>query len=493
MDAKLLRTPAGRLLVTRPRHHALGLLIVDVLIGLHVARTSRAPLLVLRGEHGEDSPMLRLTADGVRRLDVRLLHIRVASRIWTLLLAVFRFGRRVRHPRNYLIDGLLFVNDGVARGTAPAMHFPRIARKLFNGVVRDLQAWLVDREGRGQGRRHGPWRRHVADFLDRFKVGKFDREADPRERVLDRRNRVAARLESARRPSPPGREVHHGYDVRELSASRPLNVRLSPADEETGRRFAESAGLLGRPFVALHVRDGGSKRDAETGGFDRDVARDAQIESYFEAIDALVARGFTVVRIGDPGMAPVERPGVLDLATHAQHTLLHDLWCVKNSRFFIAGDSGPYMLSWLFNVPCLAVNITNVLGVFPLRRADLYLIKGVQETATGRMVPLSEMLTDEFIGSLRRRLNKEKAFRYVDNEAADIRDAAVEMAEGLREQPLETPLQREYRARIDAIRSGPLVKAKLHEKAGTDVVFLGEGRVARVFVDRHFHGASGQV
>lgn len=487
MDAKFLRTPAGRVLVTRPRHHALGLLIVDVLISLHVARTSQAPLLVLRGQYGEDSPMLRLTADGVTRLDAPGLHTRLVSRAWTGLLAILRLARSLRHPRNYAISVLQWLVDVLSAVAEPIAGLPGTARKYANIGVRRAQRTLLDREGRLWGRRQASARRRVVDALDRLKVAKVDRDSDLRERVREARSRVCARLETVRRPTPPGREVHHGYDVRELSATHPLTVSLSAGEDAEARAFAQAIGLLDRAFVVLHVRDGGSKRDAETGGFARDVARDAQIESYFEAIDALVALGFAVVRIGDPGMVPVSRPGVIDLATHPEHTLLHDLWCVKNCRFFIAGDSGPYMLSWLFNVPCLAVNITNVLGVFPLRRADLYLIKAVQETATGRIVPLSEMLTDEFIGPLRRRLNKEKAFRYVDNAAADIRDAAVEMVEGLREQPAETPLQQEYRGRIQAIRSGPLVKAKLHEKAGTDVVFLGDGRVSRAFVERHFH------
>ena len=91
------------------------------------------------------------------------------------------------------------------------------------------------------------------------------------------RQRTSERLEAMRRPTPPGREIHHGYDVRRLSAEAPLSVAFATADAARATAFAAARGLLDAPFVTLHVRDGGSKREATTGGFARDVVRDANI------------------------------------------------------------------------------------------------------------------------------------------------------------------------------------------------------------------------
>ena len=222
--------------------------------------------------------------------------------------------------------------------------------------------------------------------------------------------------------------MHHGYDIRKLSAEHPVRVQFSAVDDAEARAVMRSLGLVDVPLVTLHVREGGSKRSEL-----RDAARDASIETCLPAVDELVQRGFTVVRIGDPAMTPVKRPGLVDLATHPSRSALVDFWCVKNSQFFVASDSGPYLLSWLFNVLCLALNITNVLGVFPLRHADLYLIKRVQEAASGRPVPLSEMLTEEFLSTLRRRMYKDGALQYVDNDEDDIRSAVLEMVDRLQE------------------------------------------------------------
>lgn len=484
MDARFIRAPFLRILVGRPRHHAFGLLIPDVTVLLQIAKSRDVPIVFLRGTQGEDSLLLHLAVEGVSLVDNRFVRSRTASRVWTCLLGLIRVKDSVASPRHRIVNASLVVLDAGLMALAALIVRLRI-RRDWNGAIRTVQSRLTEwLERKPQVvKRFG---RAVSELLGRFKQSKRDRDVDFRESVLQARGRILMRIDESRRSIPPARQVHHGYDVRRLCLEQPLRVGLQPADEDRARQAARALGLHDRPLVALHVRDGGSKRDATTGGFIRDISRDAQIESYLPAVDLLVSRGYTVVRIGDPGMRPCRRTGLVDLATHAEHSLLLDLWCVKHCRFFIAGDSGPYLLSWLFNVPCLAVNITNVLGVFPLRPSDLYMIKTLQEVQTGRDVPLSEMLTSEFLAPLRRRIAKEGLLRYLDNDERDILEAAREMDDGLRAPGPETPMQRAYRRRIEEIRNGPLVRAKLSEKTGSGEVLMGAGRVVHAFAARHF-------
>lgn len=486
MDARFIRAPFRRILVSRPRHHALGLLIVDVLISLHIARVSRAPLVFLRGEWGEDSPLLHLVAEDVTRLDNAVTGARMTSRAWTILMKAIRFKDGLLSPRHHLVNiGLRILDLLLTFLAASVLRLPELPRRYWNPTLHGVQTWLESLPF-AKGTHLARINRRACLFLESWKLGKQDRQAASRERVLRVRTRLSARLEESRRSIPPARQIHHGQDLRRLCVEQPLQVGFARADEDRARGIAEDLGLVGKPLVTVHVRSGGSKRDSATGGFVRDMARDAAIESYLPAVDLLVGLGYTVVRIGDSGMDPVVRAGLVDAATHPRHSLLLDLWCVRNSRFFIACDSGPYMLSWLFGVPCLAVNVTNVLGVFPLRNSDLYLLKTVEETATGREIPLLEMLTTEFLSTLRRRIAKEGALRYVDNDSVDILSAVREMEEGLRDPQQETRLQRMYRCRIEEIRNGPLVRAKLSEKTGAGEVLMGEGRVVHAFAQRHF-------
>lgn len=484
MDARFIRAPFRRILVARPRHHAFGLLVPDVTVLLHIARLSRVPLVFLRGEQGEDSPLLHLSVEGVSIVDNAFVRSRTVSWMWTRLLGLIRFKDGVVAPRHYIINASLVVLS--AGLTVLAALLRARIRGFWNRGIRLAQAPLVSLSTHRRSR----WTRAAIELLARWKMPKRDRDADLRERVLQFRTRLLTRLDESRRNIPVRREAHHGYDIRRLCVEHPLQVSFRPSDEATVRQLAADLGLLDRPLVALHVREGGSKRDAGTGGFARDVPRDARIESYLPAVDFLVSRGYTVVRIGDPGMRPCQRPGLVDVATHPRHSLLLDLWCVKNCRFFIAGDSGPYLLSWLFNVPCVAVNNTNVLGVFPLRSSDRYTIKTLQAVATGREVPLSELLTADVFTHLRRRIVKEGVYRYVDNDEQDILAAVQEMERDLAHPVPESAMQQEYRRAIQSLRQDPRLQGKLNQKTDGGEVLLGDGRVTDAFVTRHFGPAA---
>ena len=54
-----------------------------------------------------------------------------------------------------------------------------------------------------------------------------------------------------------------------------------------------------------------------------------------EAVDDLVQRGYTVIRLGDPSMTPLRHPGVVDLATSPTRTNLLEVYCLLRSDFII--------------------------------------------------------------------------------------------------------------------------------------------------------------
>lgn len=85
------------------------------------------------------------------------------------------------------------------------------------------------------------------------------------------------------------------------------------------------AGLcaLGR---ALGVRD--------------DSLRNSRIEDYRPAVALLRDKGFCVVRLGVPTMAPLDWPGVVDLTTLAGSDAALQVYCLMRSRFLLAGSPG---------------------------------------------------------------------------------------------------------------------------------------------------------
>src|ERR1041384_451081 len=60
MQAHILRVRSHDILAARPRGHALGLLVGDLLRAMHVARARQLPLMLLDREETRHSPLLRL-------------------------------------------------------------------------------------------------------------------------------------------------------------------------------------------------------------------------------------------------------------------------------------------------------------------------------------------------------------------------------------------------------------------------------------------------
>ena len=278
-------------------------------------------------------------------------------------------------------------------------------------------------------------------------------------------------------------QAYFGLDLRWAYAHRPLEIRLSAAAAEDVRRRALELGLDDRArIVTLHVREGGFK--AALGYVDRekDSARNARIETYRAAVDLLVSRGYTVVRFGDPSMTPFDHPGVIDLATSALRTPALEIWCVLHSRFLIASDCGPFNLSVLSGVPCLGVNMTHMIGAYPLRAHDRYILKHVIDARTEREVMLGGMLNSEHM-KFRWALNR---FRFEDNTATEIREAVEEMTDVL-ESPGSNcaPAQHAFRqAVVDFLETD---YGRKKQKIGVQQpgFYLGDGWIGEAYARAH--------
>lgn len=275
------------------------------------------------------------------------------------------------------------------------------------------------------------------------------------------------------------------YYQRRLLAER-VPVHLRPAALTEAQRQAVRCGIdPDAPMVTLHVRESGWKfgremQDAKPGGRD-DSTRNARIEDYFPAIDALTARGFTVVRMGDPSMRPLTRAGVVDLATSPERSNLLELYAMLRSAFFISGEAGPVGVSYLTNTPLLTVNATDAISSYPIRDDGMFIPKVVIERSTGRRLTLAELVGAKHLADLR----NVTQFLYEDNSADEIRLAVLEMLAWVSGRHEETPAQAAFRD--VAARAGEELRASLNyvRKWGSDDGFIGHGRICRFYAEQH--------
>jgi len=273
---------------------------------------------------------------------------------------------------------------------------------------------------------------------------------------------------------------YFGLDLRQACATQTLPIRLPAAVESDVRRRASLIGIPAeRPIVTLHVRESGYKASLGYVDREKDVARNARIETYLPAVDWLVSRGYTVVRFGDPLMAPVERPGLVDVATSPHRDPALEIWCVLRSRFFVASDCGPFNLSVLTGVPCIGVNMTHLIGAYPLRRHDRYILKHVVDSETGRELTLADMLTREHV----KHRWVPGRYRFIDNTPAEICEAVQEMEGALIDGEVGDA-QRTFREAVAAFLDGDYGRAKQTKRGVQAAFYLGDGWVGEAFARR---------
>jgi putative glycosyltransferase (TIGR04372 family) len=351
---------------------------------------------------------------------------------------------------------------------------PRVIRGLFHTCI----SWRTLRE------RMDGWREDMRGEFERELLAETSRYVeDPhipdqvRHRLRDTRRRLRVSVEQvteAKRQPPP-------YYERRLLRD-PVPVQLHPAARQAAAQAARAIGIAdGARVVCIHAREAGYKRggeiqDTKPQARRDDSTRNANIETYLDAVHMLTQRGYTVVRLGDPSMTPVSHPGVVDLATSPSRTNLLEIYCLLRSDLLIGGESGLVGITAVTNTPFLLVNATEPISSYPIRAPGLILPKRVVDEQQRRTLSNLDLLGFDYQSQLR----DTRRYRYVDNTPDEIRQAAEEMLEWISGRWTEHPAQRAYHDA--AVSAAQELGRRLYyiRKWGLHEGFLGDGRIARV-------------
>lgn len=424
--------------------------------------------------------------------------------------ATLRFGTRrvlVTHPNDQQY-GHLGLEIGMslahARRQGADVYFIRPSNRLGSGLfelespeVRVLRPTPVVGEllraclsGRKLLNRIDGWREALWEQIETHFVREVNRyvedtamPAEVRQGLRGVRGRLRTSLEEGARER--GRPPLY-FERRRLRER--VEVRLQPAAHEEAAALAAAHGITPEArLVCIHARERGYKRGRELqdtkphDGRD-DGARNARIESYLTAVDELVARGYTVIRLGDPSMTALQHPGVIDLATSPARTNLLEVYCLLRSDFLVAGESGLAGVTYVTNTPFLLVNATEPIAAYPIRAPGLFLPKTVHDRRDGRRLTNYDLLTVDY----HRQFRDTRRFQYVDNSPEEIREATREMLEWLGGGWNETSGQRRYHDAIVEAADQLRRRGSLYiRKWGLHDGFLGDGRIARVAVEAH--------
>lgn len=184
-------------------------------------------------------------------------------------------------------------------------------------------------------------------------------------------------------------------------------------------------------FVTLHVRDSGYLLGKYDKKDDPNLYRNADIDSYTDAIQSIVERGGYVVRVGDPKMKPMpeEIKGVFDYAHSGIRSNKMDIFLFSQCRFFIATNSGPWLIPCLFNVPTVVTNLLPLIR--PWTKDSLFIPKILKLNNENRILTIKEMLSPEFGKFYTTRQYLEKNISIIDNTKEELNTLVLEMLDYL--------------------------------------------------------------
>ncbi len=213
---------------------------------------------------------------------------------------------------------------------------------------------------------------------------------------------------------------------------------FSNEEEEFGRKTLQKIGIPhGAQYVCIYGRDSVyldksfPERDWAYHGY-----RDDNISTYLPAAEALIQRGYYVVRMGHIVKEPLQttNPGIIDYVTKGYRTDFLDMYLPAHCRFFLGNPSGLIAIPAIFRRPMALVNFSQGNGFYnwDINTDNAISIwKRVWVHKEQRFLTFREM-TDLFLPGNYRRKDLSKiadlgGLEIIDNTADEIKDVALEM------------------------------------------------------------------
>jgi putative glycosyltransferase (TIGR04372 family) len=136
---------------------------------------------------------------------------------------------------------------------------------------------------------------------------------------------------------------------------RPALLELKDEHVSFGRETLRRMGVPESAwYVGLHVREAGFHGEQADG---MNEHRNARVQDYFDAIEAITSEGGIVIRLGDPSMNPLPKlRGVIDYARSELKSERMDLFLMATCRFIIGTTSGLTTAALSFGTPMLLAN-----------------------------------------------------------------------------------------------------------------------------------------
>ena len=243
-------------------------------------------------------------------------------------------------------------------------------------------------------------------------------------------------------------------DFQNLFQIYPNNLRFTCPEIEAGENFLEAIGCKKRNYVCLMVRDSSYlDKIRPDKKFDYYNYRDSSIASYLTATEALTARGFTVLRMGQIVTEELRSPDpmIIDYATNGMRTEFLDLFLGANCKMCITTDTGFDSISRIFRRPIFYVNLLPLFPKWTVVQPTVQYPKTLRDK--NRPLSLREVIEIDLISADHDSFYRNAGVTVRDMSSEELVEAVTEMAARVEGTFVETPEQKEMQAKLKHILS----------------------------------------
>ena len=214
-------------------------------------------------------------------------------------------------------------------------------------------------------------------------------------------------------------------DIHNLLERHPPHLRLTEREVRRGYRQLAEWGLPpGARIVCLMVRDAAYLPQLAYHSY-----RDADVDTYEAAARALAARGYYVFRMGSKVAKKfqVQHPRVIDFAGDGRYSDFMSIWLAAHCSFVISTSTGWDALALAFRKPILYTNFVpfEYLSTFWPRSLAIW----KHHYKDGRRLSPAEILASGVSQAMTAQEFTDAGIELHDNTPAELRDAALEMAD----------------------------------------------------------------
>ena len=169
-----------------------------------------------------------------------------------------------------------------------------------------------------------------------------------------------------------------------------LEINIEKSKQEVCNKVLSQKGINhDTKFVCIHLRDGAYKND-----FNRRTERNIDINNYYKMIKYLISKNYFVIRIGQTQKHKIEikEKEFIDYPFSNIKSEFMDLYLIKNCKFFVGNLSGPLEAAYMFDKPCLALDVNKVFEAFPRHKLSRSVFKNLYFKKSNKKIPFKEFI-----------------------------------------------------------------------------------------------------